>query len=95
LNGCSRAIFLGPEAYFFAGPATVYVADGGRCRRVGDGGLQKWSLTGGTWLEAAAPDAMIRGVLFAPEPGSAAVGVLTVGLAGIGVVRRRRAVITA
>jgi hypothetical protein len=128
---------------------------------VGDGGLQKWSLIGGTWkldytlslglnlvnsstssrgtsgliglagmvvgdiveldptflygisdvladttaaqvtgetfsmLEAAAPDTVIRGVTFAPVPEPAALSVMLAGLAGIGMVRRRRDVVTA
>ncbi len=42
---------LSPENFFFANASTLYVADGGQPKRhgLGDGGLQKWSLVGGTW----------------------------------------------
>jgi len=55
-----QAINLSPENYFFANATTLYVADSGdpknnsncsgsSCVSIGDGGLQKWSLVGGTW----------------------------------------------
>ena len=42
---------LSPENFFFANASTLYVADSGQPKRrgPGDGGLQKWSLVGGTW----------------------------------------------
>jgi hypothetical protein len=42
---------LSPENFFFANSTTLYVADGGQPKQggLGDGGLQKWSLTNGTW----------------------------------------------
>ena len=42
---------LSPENFFFADASTLYVADSGQPKRrgLGDGGLQKWSLVGGTW----------------------------------------------
>jgi hypothetical protein len=42
---------LSPESFFFADASTLYVADSGQPKRhgLGDGGLQKWSLVGGTW----------------------------------------------
>jgi hypothetical protein len=55
------AINLSPENYFFANATTLYVADSGDPKNtsnctgtctgitVGDGGLQKWSLVGGSW----------------------------------------------
>ncbi len=51
VNGSSGSIFLSPESYFFANSTTLYIADGGapKAGGVGDGGLQKWSLMGGTW----------------------------------------------
>jgi hypothetical protein len=54
-------------------------------------------VTGETFsmLEAAAPDTVIRGVTFAPVPEPAALSVMLAGLAGIGMVRRRRDVVTA
>jgi hypothetical protein len=48
-------INLSPEGYFFANSTTLYVADSGFGKQnsatsaAGDGGLQKWSLSGGTW----------------------------------------------
>lgn len=48
-------INLSPESYFFADPDTVYVTDSGNGKQtsanssLGDGGLQKWSLVGGSW----------------------------------------------
>jgi hypothetical protein len=44
-------IHLSPENFFFANSTTLYVADGGDPKQggIGDGGLQKWSLVGGTW----------------------------------------------
>jgi Hint domain len=46
-----QSINLSPESYFFASPDTLYVADGGNPKEggLGDGGLQKWVLSGGTW----------------------------------------------
>ena len=43
---------LSPENFFFADANTLYVADGGQPKQggLGDGGLQKWSLIGGTWV---------------------------------------------
>ena len=46
---------LSPENYFFANADTLYVADSGAPKNtsadspLGDGGLQKWTLSGGTW----------------------------------------------
>jgi len=52
-NGISNAgkVNLSPENFFFANSTTLYVADGGQPKQggLGDGGLQKWSLTNGTW----------------------------------------------
>ena len=44
-------IHLSPENFFYANATTLYVADGGDPKQggIGDGGLQKWSLVGGTW----------------------------------------------
>jgi hypothetical protein len=60
-NGVNNArigkfVYLSPEQYFFANPTTLYVADSGQPKNgnanaaaLGEGGLQKWSLVGGTW----------------------------------------------
>jgi hypothetical protein len=49
-------VYLSPEQYFFADPNTLYVTDSGQPKNgnankaaLGEGGLQKWSLIGGTW----------------------------------------------
>jgi hypothetical protein len=51
VNGGTGTVYLSPENYFFANSTTLYIADGGDPKEggVGDGGLQKWSLVGGTW----------------------------------------------
>ncbi len=55
----TTSVNLSPEDYFFANATTLYVADSGdpknnstcsgTCVSIGDGGLQKWTLSGGTW----------------------------------------------
>ncbi len=43
---------LSPENYYFANATTLYVADSGSPKigkSAGDGGLQKWTLTNGSW----------------------------------------------
>jgi len=58
-NGISLAgqeVNLSPEDFFFANDTTLYVADSGfgkqdsAATHLGDGGLQKWSLVGDTWV---------------------------------------------
>jgi hypothetical protein len=58
-NGISLAgqeVNLSPEDFFFANATTLYVADSGFGKQdsakthLGDGGLQKWSLVGGSWV---------------------------------------------
>ena len=51
VNGSSGTVNLSPENFFFANATTLYIADGGAPKQggAGDGGLQKWSLVGGTW----------------------------------------------
>jgi autotransporter passenger strand-loop-strand repeat protein len=46
------AVALSPENFFFANDTTLYVADGGNPKEgtAGDGGLQKWSFNGTTWV---------------------------------------------
>lgn len=46
-----QTVNLSPENYFFASPTVLYVADGGDPKEggLGDGGLQKWVLSNGTW----------------------------------------------
>lgn len=51
-SAIGTAVNLSPEQYFFANATTLYIADGGVPKEggIGDGGLQKWSLVGGTWV---------------------------------------------
>jgi hypothetical protein len=55
LIGKDMTVNLSPENYFFANPDTLYVADSGSPKNtsadspLGDGGLQKWTLSGGKW----------------------------------------------
>jgi hypothetical protein len=55
LIGKNETVNLSPENYFFANPDTLYVADSGAPKNtsadspLGDGGLQKWTLSKGTW----------------------------------------------
>ena len=63
-NGVNNArigsfVYLSPEQYFFADPNTLYVADSGQPKNgnankaaLGEGGLQKWVRTNGTWTMA-------------------------------------------
>jgi PEP-CTERM motif len=51
-----KFVYLSPEQYFFANATTLYVADSGSPKNgnanaaaLGEGGLQKWSLVGGSW----------------------------------------------
>jgi hypothetical protein len=60
-NGVNNArigsfVYLSPEQYFMASPTVMYVADSGQPKNgnankagLGEGGLQKWVLTNGTW----------------------------------------------
>jgi autotransporter passenger strand-loop-strand repeat protein len=49
-----QSVNLSPENYFFATPDILYVADSGSPKEggIGDGGLQKWVYSGGTWTLA-------------------------------------------
>jgi hypothetical protein len=61
-NGVNNArigsfVYLSPEQYFFADADTLYVADSGQPKNgnankaaLGEGGLQKWSFNGSTWV---------------------------------------------
>jgi hypothetical protein len=55
LIGHNKTVNLSPENYFFANSDTLYVADSGAPKQtsgdspLGDGGLQKWTLSNGTW----------------------------------------------
>jgi hypothetical protein len=60
INNSSGSVYLSPENFFYANSTTLYVADTGNpkngsssgnaeAQNNGDGGLQKWSLVGGTW----------------------------------------------
>jgi len=46
-----KTVNFSPEAFTFANATTMYVADTGdpKAGGTGDGGIQKWSLVGGTW----------------------------------------------
>jgi autotransporter passenger strand-loop-strand repeat protein len=48
----NESVNLSPENYFFANATTLYVADGGDPKEggLGDGGLQKWTFNGSTWV---------------------------------------------
>lgn len=56
VNKAGQQINLSPENYYFANATTLYVADSGSPKNnsatssVGDGGLQKWSLVGNSWV---------------------------------------------
>jgi len=50
-------VYLSPEQYFFANSTTLYVADSGQPKNgnpdkaaLGEGGLQKWSFNGTSWV---------------------------------------------
>ena len=55
VNAPGNEINLSPENYFFANADTLYVADSGDPKNtsatssLGDGGLQKWTYSGGDW----------------------------------------------
>jgi hypothetical protein len=63
-NGVNNArvgkfVYVSPEQYFFASPTVMYVTDSGQPKNgsagaaaLGEGGLQKWVLTNGTWTLA-------------------------------------------
>lgn len=55
-NRVGSFVYLSPEQYFFASPTVLYVADSGQPKNgnvnkaaEGEGGLQKWVLSDGTW----------------------------------------------
>ena len=54
-SSAKQTVNLSPENYFFANAYTLYVADSGAPKNtsanspLGDGGLQKWTLSNGTW----------------------------------------------
>jgi hypothetical protein len=60
LSSIGQTVNLSPEAYFFANDTTLYVADSGMPKNdsalndnggvgLGNGGLQKWVFSGGSW----------------------------------------------
>lgn len=61
LNGVNNSrlgkfVYLSPEAFYYANATTLYIADSGAPKnggagaaRLGEGGLQKWSLVAGVW----------------------------------------------
>ncbi len=56
-NRVGSFVYLSPEQYFFANPDTLYVADSGQPKNgnvdkaaEGEGGLQKWSFNGTSWV---------------------------------------------
>jgi hypothetical protein len=48
----SKEVFYSPEGFFFANADTLYVADTGdpKAGSLGDGGIQKWTLNGSSWI---------------------------------------------
>ncbi len=51
-----KFVYVSPEEFFFASPSILYVADSGQPKNgnanaaaLGEGGLQKWALSGGVW----------------------------------------------
>jgi hypothetical protein len=60
-NGVNNArigsfVYVSPESYFFASPTVLYVADSGQPKNgnanaaaLGEGGLQKWVFSNGSW----------------------------------------------
>jgi hypothetical protein len=51
-----KFVYVSPEQFFFASPSILYVADSGQPKNgnanaaaLGEGGLQKWVLSGGVW----------------------------------------------
>ncbi len=55
-NRVGTTVYLSPESYYYANPTTLYIADSGKPKNgnagaagEGDGGLQKWVLSNGTW----------------------------------------------
>ena len=55
-TGGNTFVYLSPEEFFFANSTTLYVADSGEPKNgnanaaaLGDGGLQKWTLSNGVW----------------------------------------------
>lgn len=91
VNAAGKEINLSPESFFFATPSILYVADSGVPKNdsvsndaaglrssLGDGGLQKWILTGGTWSLAYTLSAGLS--LVANSAASGTTGLL--GLAG-------------
>jgi hypothetical protein len=57
INSSGQTVNLSPNSFFFANPTTLYVADGGQPKnsggdssKPGDGGLQKWTFNGTSWV---------------------------------------------
>jgi hypothetical protein len=50
-SGSGTSVNFSPQDFAFANSTTMYVADTGAPKTggIGDGGIQKWSLTSGTW----------------------------------------------
>ena len=51
INGSSGKVYLSPEQFYYANANTLYIADSGNPKScgLGDGCLQKWTLSNGTW----------------------------------------------
>lgn len=78
-----NTVYLSPDQFFFANATTLYIADSGIPKNgsataagLGDGGLQKWVLSNGTWSLAYTLSTGLALV-----PGSATTG--TTGLFGL------------
>lgn len=87
-------LYLSPENYFFANSTTLYVADsgnpkgdnngsGGSTQGLSDGGLQKWSLVGGTWVLDYTLSGGLNLVPDTTTCGSNEIGCGTTGLIGL------------
>jgi hypothetical protein len=82
-NGINNAdigssVNLSPENFFFANATTLYVADGGDPKQggLGDGGLQKWTFNGTSWV---LDYTLSAGLNLVPDTGTAG----TTGLIGL------------
>lgn len=73
-----KSVALSPENFFFAAPDVLYVADSGNPKQggLGDGGLQKWTFSNGSWSLSYT---LSNGLNLVPDTGSAG----TTGLIGL------------
>jgi len=85
INHSSGSIFLSPEEYYYANADTLYVADSGNPKAggVGDGGLQKWTFNGTSWVLDYTLSAGLNLVSDATTCGANEIGCGTTGLIGL------------